>query len=147
MTQMGLTDVREIGDLAYRYAQAVDRGDAEGFSALFLEDGLLEGSGYHSHGRSQLSKIPGFTASRWMKTFHAVYNHLITVDGDAASGEVYCQAHHLRDVGGDLSDHVMFVRYQDDYARTPEGWRFARRELVIDWTETRPAAPHTPPKR
>jgi uncharacterized protein (TIGR02246 family) len=146
MTQMGLTDVREIRDLAYRYAQAVDRGDGEAYANLFLDDAVLEGSGYHSQGRSQLLKIPGFTSSRYLKTFHAVYNHLITVDGEAASGEVYCQAHHLSEVEGGLSDMVMFIRYQDDYARTPQGWRFARRELVVDWAETRPAEPHRWPK-
>lgn len=147
MGQESLSDILEIRDLAFGYAQAVDRHDGEAYGALFIEDGVLEGSGYFSRGRDQLSKIPSFTAKRYLKTFHAVLNHRVAVSGDTASGEVYCTAHHLSEAGEGLSDYVMFIRYQDDYARTPQGWRFVRRELAVDWTETRAAAAHTPPRR
>jgi hypothetical protein len=30
---------------------------------------------------------------------------------------------------------VWFIRYRDDYVRTPTGWRFARRVLDLQWVE------------
>jgi hypothetical protein len=32
---------------------------------------------------------------------------------------------------------VMAVRYTDTYARHPDGWRFAERELHLDWRQDR----------
>ena len=140
-------DVREIQNLALRYARSVDRQDGEAFADLFTADAVLDGSGYLSQGREQLARIPSFTASRWAKTFHAVHNHLISIDGDAATGEVYCAARHLKDDGGAMTVLEMVIRYQDAYVRTPGGWRFAKRTLIVEWTETRTAAAHTPPPR
>jgi uncharacterized protein (TIGR02246 family) len=138
-------DVQEIQNLALRYARNVDRHDGEAFADLFTEDAVLDGSGYLSEGREQLARIPNFTARRWAKTFHAVHNHLISIEGDRATGEVYCTARHLKDEGGAMTDLEMVIRYQDAYARTSGGWRFARRTLIVEWTETRAAAAHTPP--
>jgi hypothetical protein len=114
-----ISDILEIRDLAYQYAQAVDRHDSEAFAGAFLDNGVLCGSGYLSEGREQLLRVPQFTAKRWLKTFHAVHNHRIAVDGDKATGEVYCIAHHFREVeGSGHTDHVMVIRYLDDYVPT-----------------------------
>jgi len=67
-------------------------------------------------------------------TFHFVGNHLIDVTGDDATGEVYCEAHHLSAEG---ADHVMFIRYQDRYRRDGERWRLAERETFVEWMEER----------
>jgi len=39
-----------------------------------------------------------------------------------------------------VEDLLMVIRYRDDYARTAGGWRFARREVRIQWTEVHPAS-------
>ena len=140
-------DVREIRDLAYRYAQAVDRRDSEALGQVFIEDGVIEGSGYLSEGRDRIMAIPPMMAKRYRATFHAVQNHLVEVSGDRATGEVYTMAHHLQQADdGSLTDLVMIMRYYDDYVRSPDGWRFARRKLNIDWTELRPAKAHVVPR-
>jgi SnoaL-like domain len=72
-------------------------------------------------------------------TFHLMANHLCATDGDAATGEVYCMAHHLIESADGTTDLVMYIRYRDAYARTGEGWRFARRDVMRQWTEERPA--------
>jgi hypothetical protein len=33
---------------------------------------------------------------------------------------------------------VWYIRYLDDYRRTPGGWRIVRRELHLQWVEERP---------
>ena len=72
-------------------------------------------------------------------TFHFVGQQQVDIDGDTATGETYCIAHHLTipDDGSPATDYIMFIRYQNQFVRLDEGWRFAVRELNIDWTETR----------
>ena len=38
------------------------------------------------------------------------------------------------------TDTVWFIRYHDTYRSTDSGWRFARRELHLQWVEERPIA-------
>ncbi len=45
-------------------------------------------------GYDELGTIPRRIA-RYDKTFHFVGNHHCVLDGDKATGEVYCTAHHL----------------------------------------------------
>jgi hypothetical protein len=135
-----IADILEIRDLALRYAQTVDRRDGQGLAGLFAEEGYIDGSGYYTRGRKGLAGIPAFLDGRYLKTFHAVQNHRVQLDGDLATGEVYAISHHLRAEPDDsLSDYVMVMRYHDEYVREPDGWRFARRSILVDWTETRPA--------
>jgi uncharacterized protein (TIGR02246 family) len=144
--QSSEADYRKIRELALRYAQAVDNRDAEKLAGVFTEDGLIDGSGYTSHGREQIMRIPRMLTKRYQKTFHSVQNHLIELNGDQATGEVYALSHHLqRHEDGSLTDFVMVMRYHDRYVRQADGWRFAHRHILVDWTETRPAQEHVQP--
>jgi hypothetical protein len=137
-----VSDVLELKDLACRYAKAVDGRDATGLCALFVEDGLLDGSGYYAKGHEAFAKIPPMLSKRYEATFHAVLNHTLTLHGDEAEGEVYALSHHLRREKDDsLVDYVMVMRYRDRYVRQDGAWRFAHRHILLDWTETRPASP------
>jgi hypothetical protein len=147
MTERSLeADHRQIRDLALRYAQSVDRRDADALAGLFTEDGGIDGSGYETRGWEALRKIPPMLSKRYVATFHSVQNHLIELAGDEASGEVYALSHHLTQKADEaLSDFVMVMRYRDRYVRQADGWRFAQRTISVDWTETRAAEPHVPP--
>ena len=66
----------------------------------------------------------------------------VDLDGDRATGECYCLAHHVEVADdGSRSVMIMHIRYQDRYARTADGWKFEHRTLMVDWRETRPARP------
>jgi len=69
--------------------------------------------------------------SRYDRTLHFVGNHLADVDGDHATGETYCFAHHITGV----DDHVMAIRYEDTYRRESGTWRFVARHLRLEWTQ------------
>jgi len=75
--------------------------------------------------------------ARYDRTYHFVGNHPVAVDGDTARGTTYCVAHHITGTGPEAHDHVMTIRYEDAYVRTPSGWRIATRDLRVDWTESR----------
>ena len=76
---------------------------------------------------------------RYTPPSHLVGQQQADIQGDTATGETYCLAHHLTvpDDGSPATDFIMLIRYQDQFVRLDEGWRFAVRELHIDWTENR----------
>ena len=130
-------------DVAFAYARFADRIDGASLSALFVDDGVLRINRpggvppVERLGRDAIAvAITGL--ERYDKTFHMIGNHYYEVDGDDASGEVYCIAHHVHGEVSSKVDHVMVIRYQDQYRRTPDGWRLVVRELAVDWTEERP---------
>jgi hypothetical protein len=138
-----IADTLALRELAEAYARAADRVDGPGLAALFMPEGLLrivrrgsEDPPAERHGREEIANAIA-RLDRYVKTFHFVGNHYVTVDGDEATGEVYCVAHHLLGDSGSQIDHVMMIRYQDQYRREPDGWRIAVRELQVDWTEER----------
>jgi hypothetical protein len=93
------------------------------------------------NGRAEIAEaIKGL--SRYDVTMHSVSNHYVVLNGDAATGETYCRATHVRPVEGGAPEarenYVMNIRYLDDYIRLPEGWRIAKRELQVEFTEVFP---------
>ncbi|MGY1814530.1 nuclear transport factor 2 family protein [Blastococcus sp. SYSU D00820] len=135
-------------DLTARYALAVDRRELDTVVALFTEDGVLvlpdppaslapvtahEGRAAIRAAMSAVAAVP--------QTFHAVVGevHDAGGDDDTATGTVACEAHHLsRGRSGEVTDLVWQLRYADTYRRTPQGWRFARRELHVATVALRP---------
>lgn len=148
--QRDLADRLAIRELVDLYARAADRVDGVAAAALFTEDGALRifERGTAEPVRERLGREAIATAfaglSRYEVTLHVVANHLVELAGDAATGETYCLAHHVRSIGegeaAHRSDHVMAIRYLDTYERTDEGWRIAGRHLQVEFTEERPVS-------
>jgi hypothetical protein len=62
----------------------------------------------------------------------------VELDGDRATGESYCLAHHLYTDAGERKLMVASLRYHDTFVKLDGAWRF---KLYVDWTETRPSRP------
>ena len=142
-----MSDRDALADLAAEYARCVDRGDPEGVAACFAPDGVLrivnlaEGGKVVAERTGRDEIVRTISRMSYDATFHFVGQQQVDIDGDTATGETYCIAHHLTipDDGTPATDYIMFIRYQNQFVRLDEGWRFAVRELNIDWTETRPS--------
>lgn len=139
----------ELRSLAEQYARGVDRrDDVDGFVALFLPDATLsihdpaESTEPHEiRGSERLGRILQ-AITQYQKTFHLLGQSTYEIGEREATGEVYCIAHHLTPDQHGGTDYVMFIRYEDTYRRDVEGaWKFARRRLRVDWTETRAVNP------
>lgn len=76
---------------------------------------------------------------------HHVCNHLVSVSGDHAEGEVYAIAIHvIPDGKGGLVEDVIHVRYVDRYGREAGGvWRFTKRVVTYDYRTRREIAEET----
>ena len=139
----------EVDRLALRalvdtYAAAADARDVKRFVGLFLPDATLsayrgEGEPTRYVGAIRLAEIPE-KLGRYRHTYHDVGHHWCHIEGDQATGEAGCRAHHVSEIPGGTgaTDLVLTIRYRDAYTRTPEGWRFATREVHIIWTSEEP---------
>jgi hypothetical protein len=52
-------------------------------------------------------------------------------------------AHHLFSEEGSRKIMIASLRYLDTFAKIDGSWYFAERNLLLDWSETRPSTPGT----
>ena len=153
MNHTEITSTEQANRLAIRelvdaYARCADRRDAEGQKSLFTEDThfvvYMEGQGSEPtqvlDGREALT--PVFDAlNNYQATMHFNGQSTIALDGGRATGESYCIAHHLFTDDDGRKLMVAYLRYGDTFVKLDGAWRFAERNLYVDWTETRLSNP------
>ncbi|MEV4810988.1 nuclear transport factor 2 family protein [Micromonospora avicenniae] len=142
-----LADRLAIRDLVDAYAHLADRRDAQGQAALFSDDArvaVYDGEPDSTEpaqvltGREDLAAAFGSLRS-YDKTTHFNGQSTVTLDGDRATGETYCLAHHLWIEEGQRTLMVMSIRYHDTFVRQGGRWLFAERRLITDWVDRRPS--------
>jgi hypothetical protein len=141
-----VADRTALRDLVDAYARHVDRREAESVAALFTVDGRLvsrlhdgaDGTPIVRRGRGEIAAALAAGLDRYLTTTHIVGGQVVTIDGDRATGDTVCLAHHVYDSGGTPRLLVMAVRYADTFSRRPGGWEFAERQLRLDWRQDRP---------
>ena len=134
--------IRELFDA---YAHCADRRDAKGQMALFTEDTRFlvfydltsAEPSQELHGRESLAPVFD-DLNQYVATMHFNGQSTVSLDGDRATGESYCIAHHLT-VAADGSRTLMIasIRYLDEFVKVDGGWLFAERRLMLDWADTR----------
>jgi hypothetical protein len=137
-----------IRELVDAYAHCADRRDAEGQKSLFAADTrfvvYMEGQGSEPtqalDGREALTPVFD-DLNRYEATVHFNGQSTISLDGDRATGESYCVAHHLFTEDGERKLMIAWLRYADTFVKLDRAWLFAERNLYVDWTETRASHP------
>jgi len=138
------SDRLAIRELIDAYAHCADRRDAEGQKSLFTEDThfvvYMDGQGSEPtqilDGREALTPVFD-DLNRYQATMHFNGQSTIALDGDRATGESYCIAHHLFTEDGERKLMLAFLRYDDTLVKSGGAWLFVERKLYVDWTETR----------
>ena len=145
-----IVDRFHIRTLVDSYARYADRREPAAHAALFTETGRLaiyEGEPGGEPPRSELIGRPALAKAfakldRFDVTSHFIGQHTVELDGDRATGETYCLAHHVdTNAVGEKSLTVMSIRYLDRFVRSDEGWLIDERVLAVDYTEVRPLQP------
>ncbi|TCO19670.1 SnoaL-like protein [Kribbella steppae] len=135
--------IRELFDA---YAHCADRRDAQRQMALFTEDAhfvvymdaTADEPTQELHGRDSLAPVFE-NLNQYAATTHFNGQSTVVVDGNRASGESYTLAHHVTvDDDGRRTLMVASIRYLDQFVKLDGTWYFAERNLLVDWTETRP---------
>ena len=141
-----------IRELVDAYAHCADRRDAKGQMALFTEDTRFlvfmdaPVSGAQGaeptqelHGRESLAPVFD-NLNIYAATMHFNGQSTVSLDGDRATGESYCLAHHLSVAAdGQRTLMVASIRYLDEFVKQDGQWLFAERRLLVNWIDTRPS--------
>jgi hypothetical protein len=104
-------DEEALRALSTAYAAAVDGCDGAMLASLFVAEGELVVPNYPDDlrptitrtGHEALRRLPD-GLRRYHRTFHQVSNHSYAIEGDRATGEVQCVAHHVTGTGGRAED-------------------------------------------
>lgn len=146
VTEAEAADRLALRELIDAYAHCADRRDAKGQMALFTDDTHFvvymdardPEPTQELHGRESLA--PVFDAlNAYAATMHFNGQSTIELEGDRASGESYCLAHHLTEADdGSRTMMVASIRYLDTMVKRQGEWLFAERRLLVNWTDTRP---------
>ncbi len=128
-----LEDIEAIRALKVRYCDLCDRGyDAEALTALFTEDAVWDGGRFGRYESARrIHRFFAATGGIVRFTRHYVTNSVVEVDGDRATGRWYLlQAATMPDGDGERAVWGS-ARYDEEYVRTVEGWKF--QSVVLDW--------------
>jgi len=137
--------IRELFDA---YAHCADRRDAKGQMALFTPDTRFlvymdsrsEQPTQELHGRESLAPVFD-NLNTYQATMHFNGQSTVVLDGERAIGESYTIAHHLFTADGERKIMIASLRYLDTFVKIDGTWLFAERNLILDWSETRPSLP------
>ena len=138
-------DRLEIRELVDTYAHYADRRDAKGQMSLFTKDthfvvfmdARSEKPSMELNRRDDLAPVFN-ELNKYEATTHFMGQSTVVLNGDRATGETYCIAHHVSVSEGKKTLFIASIRYYDVFAKVEGKWLFAERKLMVDWTDTRP---------
>ena len=144
---LDVADRLAVSDLVHLYASAVDDRRFADVVELFTETAELRVPDppraldpvRRHHGRDGVRAALA-TLAAVTRTEHAIVGEVYARgdDPDYALGRITCVTHHWTVAREATTDVVWHLRYDDEYLRTPRGWRFHGRALTINAIETRP---------
>lgn len=141
------SDRLALTDLVHLYASAVDDRRVDDAVELFTHTAELRLSDpprslepvRSHHGRDGVRTAMAALASV-ARTEYAIVGEVYAAgdNPDYALGRIACIAHHWTIADDQITDLVWHLRYDDEYMRTPAGWRIHGRALTINAIETHP---------
>jgi uncharacterized protein (TIGR02246 family) len=143
-------DYIEIQQLVRKSAWALDSGDNYGyaFADLFTPDGTFVGTnqgtgGRTLQGRDQLATLARGGARGHTVQSHLTMNHVVKASADGVTGRAYVVVVDVGVVGQrNKVNHGGY--YDDEYQKTPQGWRFKRRTYYESKVDVWPASSPRP---
>lgn len=144
---LAATDRLAVADLVHLYAAAVDDRRFGDVVELFTDTAELRLPD-PPHSLDPVRTLSGrdgvrsamLTLAGLVRTQHEIVGEVYApgADADYALGRITCVAHHFSVTDDGPTDLVWHLRYDDEYLRTPSGWRIHGRALTINAIETRP---------
>ncbi len=136
-----LLDERDIRNVVLRYCRAIDRRQYEMVRECYHPDAIDEHGDFTGTVDEFLDHVRRVIVA-YECTMHFLGNILVDLDPDGrrARCESYAMAMHRIAPTGDrpARDHVVGLRYIDDFDRRDGSWRIAHRVCVFEWVRTDP---------
>ena len=146
-------DRAAIIDLQHRYVLAMDYFDADGYAAVFTQDGVLDWAGgevkgrdairqFMSSGTYDLRKLNFKTAETpdgrpWPSTVrHLVTNQVIEIDGDHARAVSYWM-NYANNADRRKIEWLSFGSWDDELVKVDGQWLFKRHKIYNEGNPNR----------
>jgi uncharacterized protein (TIGR02246 family) len=120
-------DEAAIRDLVERYCDAAARNDLDAFRTFWTPEARWTGPDLEREGIYAIVSAFGKMRARVASAQPTIVGGSVTVDGDRATGWWEIREHIM---GHDGAERDTVGRYDDEYARTKNGWRFTRRHFT-----------------
>jgi ketosteroid isomerase-like protein len=123
-----LHDEQTIRDLGHRFADACNRGDVDGFRALWDDDAVWvidDPMNVRAEGAEAIAATLAELGAMWDWFVQMPHAPVITVDGDRATSRWTVSEHAAN--SAERRSYFNYARYDDELARTPGGWRYTSR--------------------
>jgi ketosteroid isomerase-like protein len=119
-----LADRFDIQELKHEYCYATDDLDVDRIVETFTADGVLD---VPIHDRIEghdglAAYFEWFAEQEYQTRAHNVFNPVISVDGDTATGEWYYMVLYTLPGGNVEMGHG---HYDDEFVRTDDGWKIS----------------------
>ncbi len=119
-----MTSRQAIVDLVQDCAAAVGAFDADRWAAQWTDDATWDLAGHVTEGIEAIRETWEQSMEMFGSVVQRIHRGTVEVDGDTATGG-WLISEQVQ------SGHVMLGFYDDVYAHTDDGWRFARRAFTL----------------
>ncbi len=135
-----IEDKIELRELVDTFSVMADKKEARKQTELFTEDATVEtyingALVTKLHGRKEI----GDTFENFLKNFNVVYHfngqHLVSIQGDRATGTLYCMTYLFGKENGKRVKTTFGIRYNDEYVREKGKWLISKRTSFFEWQE------------
>ncbi len=140
-----------VRTLMNAWGHCADRRLAHQQALLFTPEGIIEvynGDPEKNkkppvavqHGRQEIESAVKILRN-YETTTHFMGQSTLMINGNKAVGETYGIAYQLSASRGERKLSTLYIRYLDQLQKNSNHWFFAKRKLIIDWTDTRVSVP------
>lgn len=125
-------DSLDIQQLVNRYSYALDLPGDNGFELadLFTADGEYVNGGDTVKGREALARFARRSKKPEFGVGQFLMNHIVEPSADGATGKQYNIVVNIGGPAGGGEFSNVGGHYEDVYVKTPQGWKFKRREFI-----------------
>lgn len=137
-----LENVRALRELVDTFSILADKKDIKEQVKLFTEDAnvtsLLNGKVTSNfNGREEIGNAFELFISSFENVYHLNGQHVVSIDGDKATGKLYCLVDLISVQDGKRMKNSSGVSYEDEYAYVDGKWLIAKRTSDFIWNESR----------
>jgi hypothetical protein len=133
-----IEDRLALKELVDTFSILADKKDVPAQVLLFTEDATVETFSdgdrvANLKGRKEMENSFGPFLSRFEKVYHFNGQHTVKVEGDRATGMLYCMVTLIGMEDSKRMKTTIGVYYNDKYLRKDGQWLIAKRKSTFDW--------------
>ena len=127
-------DRADIIAITHDYCWALDRKEWHELDDVFLADATAVLGQRECANLEEIKEMCSTSLGRFDDSQHIAATHQVRIDGDTATCRCYLHAQHIRHSDDGETHYIVGGRYEDDFVRTPDGWRITHRTLTVMWS-------------